>query len=138
MKPEELKALTLEQKCAALLKVEDAMRPLEVKKREIDALIRQLRTDEDALREAITAEMLENGCVEHEHGHLVFRVKNKPFGITVTDEAAIPADWFEVRTERKLKLAQLKDAVKNGMAVPGISRDNGGHVIEIRAKGRHS
>lgn len=134
----DIKDMTLDEKCAALLKVESSIIPLENKKSEIESILRGLRGTERGLRDAIVSDMLESGCTESTHGHLAFRVKNKPFGIKVTDESLIPADWFDIKTERKLKALALKQAVQNGMDIPGVTRDNGGHVLEIRTKGRHA
>jgi hypothetical protein len=58
-------------------------------------------------------------------------LRNTPRGLEITDEAAVPFDYF-IPQPAKLDRKKLKDDLKDGKDVPGAVLGNGGVTISIR------
>lgn len=131
---EEIQSMTFSEKCAALLKVEQAIDGLAKKAADIAGAKRNLESEYEDLRLAIASEMQADGVTSAEECGLVFALQNKPRGVIVTDEKSVPDEYF--KTIRTLDKTKLNAAVKEGTPVPGATLDNGGQILAIRAKGR--
>lgn len=58
-------------------------------------------------------------------------VKRTPPNLQITDEAAIPADWWKPK-DPALDNKALLTALKGGAVVPGAQLDNGGVSLQLR------
>lgn len=58
-------------------------------------------------------------------------IKAVPPGVTITDESAIPADFWKAQ-DPKLDKQAVKNALKDGQTVAGATLTNGGETIQIR------
>ena len=58
-------------------------------------------------------------------------IKATPRQLQITDEAAIPSDWWTAQDPKLDKRALLK-ALKGGAKIPGAQLDNGGIALQLR------
>ena len=82
---------------------------------------------------AVLAAMEAAGRQKIEAPEVTLSIAKKPQGVVITDETIIPLDYWKRRDPVLDKMA-LKDALKNGQAVPGASLDNGGTRLNVRTK----
>lgn len=106
--------------------LQDQEHALENKKRALDAALKTVRADMERLKAEIIADYTEHGvCPES----VIFKqVPPKPI---VTDESKLPERFF--RIEKKVNKTAINEAIKNGEEIEGVTMDNGGLTIAIKA-----
>lgn len=118
--------------CKKILSLDIAIDEQAARKRAADAELRKLNAERVETAMKLKAEMEESGVMETMHGHLAFQIRQKPRGVIITDEAALPDKYIEI--VRKVKKSEINKDVKAGVSVPGASLDNGGTMLAIVAK----
>lgn len=108
------------------LRLSDVELKLENSKRQLDDRLRKVRIEMDKIKAKIIEEYLEDGVVPF--NLVIKKVPPKPI---VVDESKIPDEFFKI--ERKLDKAKLNKAVKDGHRFEGVSMDNGGMTVSIKA-----
>lgn len=83
------------------------------------------------LKEALCLAMQVGDVQKLERPSATLSLKRVPAGLVITDEKAIPLDYFvrqDPRLDRKALLAALKDKTE----IPGVTLDNGHVTIALR------
>lgn len=83
------------------------------------------------LKEALCLAMQVGDVQKLERPSATLSLKRVPAGLVITDEKAIPLDYFvrqDPRLDRKALLAALKDKAE----IPGVTLDNGHVTIALR------
>lgn len=103
-------------------------------KEHVDALSQRLTRIKKRIetkRAAIEQAMVIGEVKSLELPTMTVSVKKRPDGLQITDEAAIPADWWKPQ-DPKLDKRALLTALKGGAAIPGAQLDNGGVSLQMR------
>jgi hypothetical protein len=82
-------------------------------------------------RTAAASAMEVAGIKKKETAFGTISLKNVPPGAIITDEAAIPSEFWKV-PEPRLDKRSVLEALKGGVAVPGAELGNGGISVQIR------
>lgn len=106
----------------------------------IDARIKELSERKarfearaDAKRSFVGRVMEESGVKKLEAPDWTVSLGRKPQAVQITDETAIPADYWREKTTRTVDKVAIKAALATG-DVPGAALDNGGTQLTIRKK----
>lgn len=95
----------------------------------LDAEIRSIEKEMEAIKEKILREYEEHGVVPMSD---TLHVKRTPCTWVVTDESLIPEQFFKI--EKKLEKGKLNKALDGGLRLDGVTRSNGGLTLEIRVR----
>lgn len=107
----------------------------------IDTLIESLKSrrqrldmQAERIRTAIGVAMEATSLKKLELPMWAISLAKKPAGLIVTDESAIPSNFFKLPPPPAPKLDKkaVLDALKAGQTVPGATLDNGGSIVKIR------
>ena len=85
----------------------------------------------ELLKEAIAIAMETAGEQRIELAIGTFSLKATPQQLEVTNEAAIPAEYWKPQ-EPKLDRKQLLKDLRDGKEIPGVTLDNGGQTLQVK------
>lgn len=79
----------------------------------------------DKLKESLKLAMIETGKEKIKTDLFNITVANNPAAVKVLDEEKIPREYFVVKTSETLNKTLLKDILKSGQAVEGVTLEQG-------------
>lgn len=90
----------------------------------------------ETLKERILFAMQNSGATEVLGDSVRFKLVATPPALQIVDESKIPEGYFETVIEKKLKKAQLKNDLKEGIPVSGAALTQGQSVRVFANKGK--
>jgi hypothetical protein len=103
---------------------------LEDEEKRIAKKRKQLEGFDAAICNSLHIQMKEWGLKGSDGNRWSFRLKKNPPSVTITDEAAIPAEYWDYTPT--LKKAAIKDALEEKKEVPGAELDESRTRLEIK------
>ncbi|MGZ8163610.1 MAG: siphovirus Gp157 family protein [Methylobacter sp.] len=73
--------------------------------------------------------MEQTGITKIECPYFKLSLQANPSAVTILDEAAIPAEFKEPVISWKIDKTAIKEAIKHGIAVPGVNLVNGSRLV---------
>lgn len=86
----------------------------------------------ERLREAVFLLMEQAGIPKIERPDFSASIRNNPARVIITDEATVPDQYC--RISRLPNLNDIRAALKDNIAIPGVTLGNGGRSIAVRVK----
>tara|TARA_R110000868_G_C10823881_1_gene758835 strand:+ start:717 stop:1223 length:507 start_codon:yes stop_codon:yes gene_type:complete len=114
-----------------LAEIEAIAEAIATRRERLGARSARLTAQSEAIRTALSAALDHAGVKRIELPSATISLKATPPKIIVTDEAAIPTEFWK-RGDPKLDRGSLLKALKDEREIPGAALSNGGITIQIR------
>lgn len=101
---------------------------------ELGERLRRLDERADNKRAFVTDIMDQSGLKKIEAPDFTVSLGRKPTSLIITDEAAIPEDYWREKTVKSVDKTLIKQALQDNFTVAGAALSNGGVQLTIRKK----
>lgn len=102
-----------------------------------EAMIKKLAAEKRSLEAEIEAKkelLFLQSQGGYENNRMRITKKGKPPALIITDEKAIPDNWYIEKTTRSVDKRGILSELKKGNDVDGCMLSNGGQIIQIEVK----